>query len=173
MTPRGNIDFSCYHCRELVSSMKSILFYCDCFVTVCPGCARQQLAKSRVTPYVNLIPCPCCQMASCNLDPSTTMDRLITATETEEYLLKAAITRSKINTNGLDSLSKCKKLIDYSKSLVNGPLLFDLAIDDRSDDELRTYIVKAELCRRHTLGGYVTYLAIKISNLKRKLCIND
>ena len=66
------------------------------------------------------------------------MDRLITATETEEYLLKAAITRSKININGLDSSSKCKKLIDYSKSLVNGPLLFDLVTDDRSDDELRT-----------------------------------
>ena len=47
----------------------------------------------------------------------------------------------------------CKKLIDYSKGLADGPILFDLIIDGRSDDELKTYILKAELCRRPKTGG--------------------
>ena len=81
------------------------------------------------------------------------MDRLILAVETEEDLLKAAIARSKINITGFDSRSMCKKLIDYSKGLADGPILFDLTIDGRSDDELKTYILKAELCRRPKTGG--------------------
>ena len=153
MISRSSVDFKCYHCRELVSLVKSIVFYCDCSVTLCPGCARKQLARSMVMPYVNLISCPLCRKTSCDIDPSATMDRLIVAIETEEFLLKAAMVRSRININGLDSRSICKKLIDYSKSLVNGPLLFDLVIDDRIDDELKTYIIKAELCRRLKSGG--------------------
>lgn len=85
------------------------------------------------------------------------MDRLILAVETEEDLLKAAIARSKINDTGFDSRplarSMCEKLIDFSKGLAHGPILFDLIIDGRSDDELKTYILKAELCRRLQTRG--------------------
>lgn len=153
MTPVRSVDLKCHQCGGLVSSVKSIVFYCDCSATLCPGCARLQLTESRVTPYLSIVSCPLCKKTSCKLDPSTTMDRLILAVETEEDLLKAAIVRSKINITGFDSRSMCKKLIDYSKGLADGPILFDLTIDGRSDDELKTYILKAELCRRPKTGG--------------------
>ena len=148
-----SIPYNCYQCKGLVSDVKSVVFYCDCSVTLCPGCARLQLAERKVTPYVNLVCCPNCNQTSCNLDPSTTMDQLVTAIKTEESLFLAALARSKINSIGIDKLNLCRKLVEFSRGMPNNPLLYDLTIDGRSEDELKTYILRAEICRQLKMDG--------------------
>ena len=148
-----SIPYNCYQCKGLVSVVKSVVFYCDCSVTLCPGCARLQLAERKVTPYVNLVCCPNCNQTSCNLDPSTIMDQLVTAIKSEESLFLAAINRSKINSIGIDTLSLCRKLVEFSKVYQHGPLLYDLTIEGRSEDELKTYILRAEICRHLKMEG--------------------
>lgn len=148
-----SVPYNCHQCKGLVCDVKSVVFYCDCSVTLCPGCARLQLAERKVTPYVNLVCCPNCNQTSCNLDPSNTMEQLVVAIKSEESTFLAAVNRSKINSIGMDSYILCKKLVEFSRGMPNGPLLYDLTIDDRSEDELRTFILRAEICRQLKMEG--------------------
>jgi hypothetical protein len=58
------VSKSCFQCKGLVSVVKSVIFYCDCLVTLCPECARHQLARKDWNPYTQLVTCPCCSETS-------------------------------------------------------------------------------------------------------------
>jgi hypothetical protein len=58
------VSKSCFQCKGLVSVVKSVIFYCDCLVTLCPECARHQLARKDWKPYTQLVTCPCCSETS-------------------------------------------------------------------------------------------------------------
>ena len=81
------------------------------------------------------------------------MDQLVTAIKSEESLFLAAIARSKLNNIGIDSFTLCKKLVEFSRGLPSGQLLYDLAIEGRSENELKTYILRAEICRQNKMDG--------------------
>ena len=137
-----SIPLQCFECNQLVTIVKSGILHCDCAVTICPACARKQLAKKCVAPYVQVVTCPKCGEMDCDLDPVITMERLRAAVLEEQKVLMKA----------LDSFSiarhrSCNKdgLILCCKQLKLFPLLSDSVLGEQSDDELRISIMRAKV----------------------------
>lgn len=147
-----SIPRHCEGCKKSVVVVKSIIFYCDCVVTLCPGCARKQLAKETISPYVQVVSCPRCG-TKVNFNPMTTMDQLNKAVQIEETMMTKSL--HFFNHNEYED-NLYSKMISCYRSLLK-PLLFDLVPDEKSQDELRTYIIRAEIQRTNFPHRYVTY----------------
>ena len=142
----------CEECKQSVTAVKSIIFYCDCVVTLCPECSRKQLAKQTISPYVQVVSCPRCK-ESVAFNPMTTMDQLNKAVSTEETVLAKSLTYFKHNEYEDDLYSK---MISCFRSQAN-PLLIDLVTEEKTQDELRTYIIRAEIQRELYPNRYATH----------------
>jgi hypothetical protein len=145
-----SIPHHCEECKQSVTVAKSIIFYCDCIVTLCPGCARKQLAKKTISPYVQVVSCPQCQKCV-DFNPMTTMEQLNKAVLAEETALAKSLAFFKHNEFEDDVYSK---MISCFRSHLT-PLLLDLVPDEMTQDELRTYIIRAEVQRTNFPQRYV------------------
>jgi hypothetical protein len=148
-----SIPHYCEECKQSVTVVKSIIFYCDCVVTLCPGCARKQLAKKTISPYVQVVSCPQCKKCV-DFNPMTTMEQLNKAVLSEETELAKSLAHFHHNEYEDDLYSK---MISCFRSQPN-PLLLDLVPDEMTQDELRTYIIRAEIQRNKYPNRYVNRL---------------
>ena len=121
-----SIPLQCFECNQLVTIVKSGILQCDCAVTICPACARKQLAKKCVAPYVQVVTCPKCGEMDCDLDPMITMKRLRAAVlEEQKVLMKARDSFSiakhlSCNKDGLISCFRKMKLFPLLSDSVPG-----------------------------------------------------
>lgn len=165
-----SIPRHCEECKQLVTVVKSIIFYCadNCVATLCPECARRQLAQKSIAPYVQLVSCPGCKLTYSNLNPTTTWCQLNAAVTMEKTLINAAIAHFKLSEYE-DNLYR--KLITHYRSLPN-PLLLDLDVDEKTEDELRIYIIRAEMQRKAFPKRYFTHLSSPSLNVEQIFTAN-
>ena len=86
-----SIPLQCFECNQSVTIAKLVILHCDCAVPICSDCARKQLAKKCIAPYVQVVTCPKCGKMDCDLDPMITMERLREAVLEEQKVLMDAL----------------------------------------------------------------------------------
>ena len=153
------IQQCCYECREPILIVKSVILYCECPTAYCPACARRQLIRRSTSPYIQLITCPCCNTATCEVDLCEMMLQIDKAMEVEDTLLVQALSFHKLTShdfrrvNADESASIYIKLIEALQSKPH-ELLLGIVVNGKDTMYLRRCVLRAEMYRQGKLSRF-------------------
>ena len=147
------IQQCCYECKEPILTVKSVILYCECPAAYCPACARMQLTRRSNPTYIQLVSCPCCSRATCEVDLDEMMLQIDEAMGSEDATLQTALSDHKLDSHNFRTGSTDESTLIYTRlieALQSKPheFLLGVVVNGKDNKYLRRCVLRAEMHRQ-------------------------